>query len=81
MCLGVPGRVVAIEGAVATVEFFGARRAVRLLGLDEPVAPGDWVLTHVGLAIRRIPPDEVAPMLALYEALLEQAERDDAVAG
>jgi hydrogenase expression/formation protein HypC len=77
MCLGVPGRVVEIDGAVATVDFFGVRRTVSLQVVDEPVAPGDYVLNHVGFAIRRIPQDEIAETLALYERLIELAEQDD----
>ncbi len=30
----------------------------------EPVAPGDYVLNHVGFAIRRIPPEDIATTLA-----------------
>jgi hydrogenase maturation factor len=44
--------------------------------LDEPVGPGDYVLNYAGSAIRCIPPDEVAEMLALYECLIELAEQD-----
>lgn len=76
MCLGVPGRIVAIEGPVATVDFWGLRRQVRLDVVDEPVAVGDYVLNHVGFAIRRIPAEEIEETLALYETLLEAAERD-----
>jgi len=76
MCLGVPGRVVAIEGLVATVDFWGVRREVRLDVVDEPVAPGDYVLNHVGYAIRRIPESEIGETLALYELLLREAERE-----
>jgi len=83
MCLGVPGRVVEVsaDGTTAVVDFFGARRAVRLELVDEPVGPGDYVLNHVGYAIRRIPEDDIAGTLALYEQLLEEAERDDLMAG
>ena len=77
MCLGVPGRVIAIDGVVATVDFFGVRRTVSLQIVDEPVAPGDYVLNHVGFAIRRIPSEEIGETLALYERLIELAERDD----
>ena len=66
MCLGVPGRVVAVEGLLARVDFWGVRREVRLDVVDEPVAEGDWVLNHVGFAIRRIPPEEVEATLG-YE--------------
>ena len=70
MCLGVPGRVVEVEGLVATVDFWGVRREVRLDIVDEPVAPGDYVLNHVGYAIRRIPAEEIGETLALYDELL-----------
>jgi len=56
MCLGVPGKVLAIDGMVATVDFFGVRKELRLDIVDEPVTVGDYVLNHVGYAIRRIPP-------------------------
>ena len=76
MCLGVPGRIVAIDGPLATVDFWGVRREVRLDVVDEPVAPGDYVLNHVGYAIRRIPESEIGETLALYELLLREAERE-----
>jgi len=77
MCLGVPGRIIEIDGALATVDFFGVQRPVSLRLVDEPVAPGDYVLNHVGFAIRRIPPEDIAETLALYERLIELAEEDD----
>jgi hydrogenase expression/formation protein HypC len=45
--------------------------------VDEPVAPGDFVLNHVGFAIRRIPEAEIAATLALYERLLAEAIEGD----
>ncbi len=55
MCLGVPGRILEVNGQIAQVDFFGVRRETRLDIIDEPVAPGDYILNHVGFAIRRIP--------------------------
>ena len=77
MCLGVPGRVIAVDGRVAQVDFFGVRRDTRLDLVDEPVEPGDYILNHVGFAIRRIPPHEIEETLALYEQLLRAAGDDD----
>jgi hydrogenase expression/formation protein HypC len=77
MCLGVPGRVVDVNGTMATVDFWGVRKHIRLEVIDEPVQPGDYILNHVGYAIRRIPPGEVDATLALYEELLRAAERED----
>jgi hydrogenase expression/formation protein HypC len=76
MCLGVPGRVVEVHGALATVDFFGVRRETRLDVVDEPVGPGDYILNHVGFAIRKIPAHEIQETLALYELLLKEAEGD-----
>jgi hydrogenase expression/formation protein HypC len=73
MCLGVPGKVVAVDGMVATVDFWGVRKQVRLEVVDEPVQPGDYILNHVGYAIRRIPDGEIDATLALYEELLHRA--------
>jgi hydrogenase expression/formation protein HypC len=71
MCLGVPGKVLSIEGLSATVDFFGVKKQLRLDIVDEPVAVGDYVLNHVGFAIRRIPPDEVQETLALFDQILD----------
>jgi len=80
MCLGVPGKVMSIDGLLATVDFFGIRRDVRLDIVDEPVQPGDYVMNHVGFAIRRIPPAEVEETLALYEQLLAAVSNEDLLA-
>lgn len=82
MCLGVPGRVVKIDeedANLALVDFWGVQREVRLEIVDQPVAPGDYVLNHVGFAIRRIPEEEIKETLELYEVLLEAAERGEGV--
>jgi hydrogenase expression/formation protein HypC len=77
MCLGVPGKVVAVEGLIATVDFWGVRKQVRLEVVDEPVQPGDYILNHVGYAIRRIPDGEIDATLALYEELLRRAANEE----
>jgi hydrogenase expression/formation protein HypC len=80
MCLGVPGRIVEIHGSLATVDFWGMRRQVNLDIVDEPVKVGDYILNHVGFAIRRIPEESIAETLSLYEMLMAEAG-DDAMAG
>jgi hydrogenase expression/formation protein HypC len=80
MCLGVPGKVLSVKGLEAEVDFFGVKKVLRLDIVDEPVSPGDYVLNHVGFAIRRIPPDEVQETLALFEQVLEAAGAGDLMA-
>ncbi len=76
MCLGVPGQVVEVSGLTAIVDFWGIRRETRLDVIDEPVAPGDYILNHVGFAIRKIPAEEIEETLALYELLLDEMDED-----
>jgi hydrogenase expression/formation protein HypC len=77
MCLGVPGRVLSVDGLVATVDFWGVKKQIRLDVVDEPVAPGDYVMNHVGFAIRRIPPSDIQATLGLYEELLAEERPGD----
>jgi hydrogenase expression/formation protein HypC len=76
MCLGVPGQVIEVRGRLAVVDFFGVRRETRLDVIDEPVAPGDYILNHVGFAIRKIPAGEIQETLALYDMLMKEASQD-----
>lgn len=72
MCLGVPGRVLEIDGSTAVVDFWGVRRKVALDVVDESVTVGDHVLVHVGFAIRRIAPEDLAETLAFFEAMASE---------
>jgi len=76
MCLGVPGQVIELDELTALVDFWGVRRRIRLDLVDEPVRVGDYVPNHVGFAIRRIPPEDVALTLELYEQLLRDNGKD-----
>lgn len=76
MCLAVPGRVVEVRGMTALVDFWGVRREIRLDVVDEPVEPGDYILNHVGFAIRKIPAAEVRETLELYARLLAEPAED-----
>jgi hydrogenase expression/formation protein HypC len=53
------------------------RRHVRLDIVDAPVAVGDYVLNHVGFAIRRIPASEIGATLELFDAILADAGAGD----
>jgi hydrogenase expression/formation protein HypC len=72
MCLGVPGQIVSMDGATAVVDFWGVRRNVALDIVDTEVAVGDHVLVHVGFAIRRIAPEDLAETLAFFESMASE---------
>ena len=83
MCLGIPGRIVEIDGAnskMAVVDVGGVRRPINISFIaTDGCAPsshvGEWVLVHVGFAMSRIDEAEAARTLALLHELGEaQAE-------
>lgn len=83
MCLGIPGRIVAIvdEAAMlATVDVSGVRRTVDVVCVAAPGRPlaelvGAWVLVHVGFAMSVIDEDEAAATLKVLAEIGEaQAE-------
>ncbi|WP_063057728.1 HypC/HybG/HupF family hydrogenase formation chaperone [Nocardia sienata] len=58
MCLGIPGRVVAVPDGyhrqIAVVDVSGEQRRVNIgLLTDDPARPGDWVVIHMGFAVEK----------------------------
>lgn len=80
MCLGIPGEVVEMldaERHLAKVNVAGVRRNINV-GLidDDGVAPGDWVLIHVGFAMAKIDETEAAMALESLQ-MMGQAYTDE----
>lgn len=78
MCLGIPGRVVAIEENVlgmtqGKVSFGGITKDV-CLAYVPGVAVGDYVVVHVGFAISRIDEEEATAVFNLLKLMDETAE-------
>jgi len=69
MCLAIPARVVALQGAdLALVDLGGIRKPVSIALVPEAVV-GDYVIVHVGHAIGMIDPAEAERTLALFGEL------------
>ena len=69
MCLALPARVVALDGAdQAVVELGGVRKAISIALTPEAQA-GDYVIVHVGHAIGMVDPQEAERTLALFAEL------------
>ncbi len=80
MCLGIPGEVVRLgsdQPGLATVDVRGAQRAINLdLLSDEKVAPGDWVLIHLGFALAKIDKEEAEAALDFLDDVSEACAGD-----
>jgi hydrogenase expression/formation protein HypC len=66
MCLGIPMKVIEIEGVEALAEAGGIRKRIRLDLLDN-VQIGDFVLIHTGYAIERLHPEDARETLELIK--------------
>lgn len=85
MCLGVPGKVVAIEPGpldmtMGTVSFGGIRKRVCLAYVPE-VKVGDHVVVHVGFAISTIDETEAREVFRELERMGELDELDPPTPG
>jgi len=68
MCLGIPARIIKIEGDRAEVEAGGIIQTA-LLTLLPDVQVGDYVILHAGFAIQKIDEQEALETLRLLESL------------
>ncbi|TES83316.1 MAG: HypC/HybG/HupF family hydrogenase formation chaperone [Hadesarchaea archaeon] len=66
MCLAIPGKVLKIEEQIATVDFGGTRREVKL-DLLRNVRNGDYVLVHAGYAIQILDETKAKEILSAWE--------------
>jgi len=74
MCLGVPGLVVALDAAGATVETDGRRRRANTLLMPD-LAVGEWVYVSAGTVIDRLDAAEAEDIrLAIDTARLEDTD-------
>jgi hydrogenase expression/formation protein HypC len=68
MCLGVPAKVIRIEGSEAWVAIGTVEYTASLL-LAEDISVGDYVLLHAGFIIERIDPEEAEETLRLFNEI------------
>lgn len=52
MCLAIPGRITAIEGDTAVIDYDGIRKKANISLIECDI--DDYVLVHVGFAIQKV---------------------------
>ena len=71
MCLGIPMKIISIEGYSAYCEAKGVGRDVSLFMMqDDSLVPGDFVMVHVGYAIQKMSEYEARSAWELYDKML-----------
>lgn len=76
MCLGLPMRVVEVDGLSALCEGAGRRERV-MLALTGSVEPGAHVLVYLGSAVRVLSEEEASRIAMALEAVQAAAEGRD----
>jgi hydrogenase expression/formation protein HypC len=86
MCLGIPGRIVAITDEtrkLAIVDVVGVKREVNIACIIDGRAVeecvGDWVLIHVGFAMSRIDERQAQETLQILTELGEAQQEFEAI--
>lgn len=72
MCLAIPGQIERLLPGtdLATADVSGVKRNIHIgLVEHEGIAPGDWVLIHVGFAISKLDAAEARASLELLREL------------
>ena len=62
MCLAVPAQIISLDGMTAVAEMSGIKKEIDVT-LTPEVAPGDWVVVHVGYDLQRIDPQKALETL------------------
>jgi hydrogenase expression/formation protein HypC len=71
MCLGIPMRVIEVDGFTARCEAKGVERDVNLfLMQDEQPQPGEFVMVHVGYAIQKMTEHDARSAWELFDEIL-----------
>jgi len=65
MCLGVPMQVVSVDGDLVVAEIDGVVREASRAMIDDPLAPGDYVIVHAGFVISKLDTEEAEETLRI----------------
>jgi len=77
MCYAIPALLIAIEGNIGIVDYFGEKRKI-LLDLEfEPVKVGDYIYAQGGVFVRKIAPKEAEEILAHWRNIFFELKKTD----
>ncbi len=75
MCLAIPAQVVSVNADLETaIVALGPVKKEISVALLDGIAPGEFVLVHVGYALHRVSPEEAERTLAMIREAGEESE-------
>jgi hydrogenase expression/formation protein HypC len=77
MCLGIPAKVVQVDGSQqGKVDYLGTKVKTNFALLDD-VKKGDWVIVHAGFAIAKLDEEEAKETFQLLREYAQTLEKQD----
>lgn len=76
MCYAIPGKVIAVSGNIATIDYFGELRRAHVM--DYIVQIGDYVYTQGGIVVERISAADAIPILEIWREQFFELKNVDA---
>lgn len=74
MCLAIPMQIESIDGYTARCQARGVWRNVSLFMMqDAPPAVGDFIMVHVGYAVRKVTADDARATWELLDQILDES--------
>ncbi|MFH1590580.1 MAG: HypC/HybG/HupF family hydrogenase formation chaperone [archaeon] len=70
MCLAIPGKIVKVEGDIATVGYPDEQRTARIV--EGEFSAGDYCIVQGGIVAMKLPKEEAEDSLRLYAEATSQ---------
>ncbi|MGP1449934.1 MAG: HypC/HybG/HupF family hydrogenase formation chaperone [Wolinella sp.] len=79
MCLAIPSKVISIdkEKNTAMLDTLGVTREASLDLMQDDVAPGEYVLLHIGYVMSKIDEESAKLSIETYHEILKAMEEED----
>ena len=74
MCLTIPGRIIKIEGDVATLDYGSETREVKIVDDGEDYKIGDCVLVQAKIVVEKVPEEQMQGWLEVLKDVQERGE-------
>lgn len=74
LCLGIPARVIEVNGNIALIDYGGGVKKRVDCSLVPDIKPGEYVIVHAGAIIERISEKEYKETMEILTELLRTTE-------
>ena len=71
MCLAMPGKIVKIEGDIATIDYLGQKRQAKIIEGD--YKPGDYVFVSAQIIVQKLDKDEALKSIKAWGEAIQNA--------